>query len=103
MDAAQPGYLRPGKAQNHLDDEHVEKIVAAYRAYEDVPRFAHVADLAEIGANDWNLNIGRYVDTTVEPERVDIGEALARLRELERERDAAVAEMNRLLAELGSA
>jgi hypothetical protein len=34
---------------------------------------------------------------------VDIREALARLRELERERDAAVARMNALLAELGYA
>ena len=36
-------------------------------------------------------------------ERADIGEALARLREAEQERDAAVAEMNQLLAELGYA
>jgi type I restriction enzyme M protein len=103
VDAAQEGYFRPGKAQNFLDREHIEKIVAAYRAFEDVPRFAHVADLAEIEANDFNLNISRYVDTTVEPDRIDVREALARLRELERERDATVARMNQLLAELGYA
>jgi type I restriction enzyme M protein len=77
--------------------------VAAYAAFVDAPRFAHVADLAEIEASDWNLNIGRYVDTTVEAEQVDVAAALARLRELERERDAAVAEMDRALAELGYA
>jgi len=101
VDAAQEGYFRAGKAHNFLEPEHTRAIVDAYRAFADVPRFAHVADRAEVEANDYNLNISRYVDTTVEEERVDIGEALARLRDLERERDAAVARMNELLAELG--
>ena len=66
-------------------------------------RFAHVADLAEIQGNDYNLNISRYVDTTEPEEVMDVGEALARLREAERERDEAVARMDALLAELGYA
>lgn len=101
VDAAQTGYFRPGKAKNLLDPEHIEKIISAYRAFEDVPRFAHVADLTEIEANDHNLNISRYVDTTVEQAPIDVGEALARLRELDRERDEAVAKMHALLAEMG--
>jgi type I restriction enzyme M protein len=103
VDAAQPGYFRAGKAQNYLDPEHIRAIVDAYRAFQDVPRFAHVADLTEIEANDFNLNISRYVDTSVQGEQIDVREALTRLRELERERDAAVARMNELLAELGYA
>ena len=74
-----------------------------YRAFADVPRFAHVADRAEIAANDYNLNISRYVDTTVQAEQVDLASALARLKQLERERDEAVAKMDKLLAELGYA
>lgn len=101
VDAAQAGYVRSGKAKNYLDPEHVEAIVGAYRAFADAPRFAHVADLAEIASNDYNLNISRYVDTTVEQEQLDVGAALRRLRELERERDVAVTRMNELLAELG--
>jgi len=101
IDAAQPGYYREGKAQNYLDDEHIRKIVEAYRAFEDVPRFAHVADLAEIEANDFNLNISRYVDTSVAEDRIDIEAALRKLRELEHERDLAVKRMDELLAELG--
>ena len=57
--------------------------------------------LAEIEQSDWNLNISRYVDTAEEEERIDVAEAVRRLRELERERTEAVAEMNRYLAELG--
>ena len=64
VDAAQQGYFRPGKAQNYINPEHIEKIVQAYRAFEDVDRFAHVAGMEEIEGNDFNLNISRYVDTT---------------------------------------
>jgi type I restriction enzyme M protein len=103
VDAAQEGYFRAGKAKNFLDADHIAKIVATVKTFEDVPRLAHVADLNEIRANDFNLNISRYVDTTVEEKRVDVREILGRLRKLERERDEAVATMNRLLAELGYA
>ena len=43
VDAAQEGYFRAGKAQNFLDPEHIEKIVAAVQAFGDAPRLAHVA------------------------------------------------------------
>ena len=101
IDAAQEGYFRQGKAQNFIDQEHVDKIEAAYRAFEESERFAHVADLEEIRANDFNLNISRYVDTTEPVEVMSVEEALTQLREAERRRDEATARMDELLAELG--
>ena len=101
VDAAQPGYFRPGKAQNFIDSEHIEKIVEACRAFEDAERFAHVADLEEIKGNDFNLNISRYVDTTEAVEVMSVSDALAQLREAEQRRDEATARMDALLAELG--
>ena len=103
VDAAQEGYFRPGKAQNYIDSEHIKKIVQAYRAFEEVDRLAHVADLAEIQGNDFNLNISRYVDATEPVEVMPVEEALAQLREAERRRDEAVARMDQLLAEMGYA
>ncbi len=103
VDAAQEGYFRPGKAQNYIDQEHIAKIVHAYRACEDADRFAHVADMDEIQGNDFNLNISRYVDTTEPVEVMPVEEALAQLWEAERRRDEAVARMNELLAEMGYA
>ena len=103
VDAAQEGYFRPGKAQNYIDPEHIERVVEAYRAFEDVDRLAHVADLEEIQDNDFNLNISRYVDTTEPIEVIPVEEALAQLREAERRRDEAVARMDQLLAEMGYA
>lgn len=101
IDAAQEGYFLQGKAQNTIEQEHIDKIVEAYRAFEERERFAHVADFEEIEANDFNLNISRYVDTTEPVEVMSVEEALAQLRTAERKRDEAVARMDDLLAELG--
>lgn len=101
IDAAQEGYFRQGKAQNYLDAVHIAKIATAYRAFEEVDRFAHVADLEEIQDNDHNLNISRYVDTTEPIEVMSVEEAMTQLREAEDARDEAVSKMNALLAEMG--
>ena len=60
-----------------------------------------MADLEEMRANDFNLNISRYVDTTEPVEVMSVEDALAQLRDAERRRDEAVAKMDELLAELG--
>lgn len=63
---------REGRAQNYLEPEHIEKIVAAFNAFEDVAGFARVVDRSEMGLHGDNLNIRRYVDTTPEPEPQDV-------------------------------
>ncbi|WP_240449992.1 class I SAM-dependent DNA methyltransferase [Streptomyces sp. S1] len=61
-----------GRAQNHLDPQHAEKIVAAFQDRRDIPGFARVVPLAELEENDYNLNIRRYVDNTPPPEPQDV-------------------------------
>jgi type I restriction enzyme M protein len=63
-----------GRAQNYLRPEHVEKIVSTFDRFEDVPGYARRVPLEEIGspANDWNLNIRRYVDNSPLPEPHDV-------------------------------
>ena len=101
VDAAQKGYFRQGRAQNFIDQEHIDRIVEAYSAFEDVDHFAHVADLEEIRGNDFNLNISRYVDTTEAVEVMSVEEALTQLRDAEHRRDEAVSKMDALLREMG--
>jgi type I restriction enzyme M protein len=52
----------------------VEKIVSTFNRFEDVPGYARRVPLEEIGspANDWNLNIRRYVDNSPPPEPHDV-------------------------------
>ena len=61
-----------GRAQNFLDPQYAEKIVAAYKAYQDIPGFARVVEIGELEANDYNLNIRRYVDNIPPPEPQDV-------------------------------
>lgn len=51
-----------GRTQNRLEPEHTEKIVTTFRDRLEVPGFSRVVSLEEIAANDYNLNIRRYID-----------------------------------------
>ncbi|MFJ9422458.1 N-6 DNA methylase [Streptomyces sp. NPDC101249] len=55
--------IASGRAQNRLEPQHVERIVKSFQSWEDIPGFASVVSLDDIAANDFNLNIRRYVDT----------------------------------------
>src|SRR5690606_21489544 len=59
-----------GKKQNTLRLQDIEKIEAAYKKYETVPKYAFKATIDDIKENDYNLNIPRYVDTFEEEEPV---------------------------------
>jgi type I restriction enzyme M protein len=61
-----------GRAQNHLRPEHIEKIVSTFYRYDDVTAYARCVSLEEIRANDFNLNIRRYVDNSPPPEPQDV-------------------------------
>ena len=49
------------RAQSFLTDEHIKRIVGAYRAFSDEVEFAYVATLLELRANNGNLSIPLYV------------------------------------------
>ncbi len=74
-----------GKNQNTLSDEHLEKIVTIFKSREEMEKYSHVAEFAEIEENDFNLNIPRYVDTFEEEEEIDIDEVQKEIDELESE------------------
>ena len=61
-----------GKKQNSMSPENIDHIIELYTARQDVEKEAHLATYEEIKANDYNLNIPRYVDTFEAEEQVDI-------------------------------
>ncbi len=79
LDAARE--FKTGRAQNELLSEHVERIYNWYRDYQDVVGVARVVTLDDIAANDWNLNIPRYVEPKNEQEVLTVGEAMKRLKQ----------------------
>ena len=63
---------REGRAQNYLEPEHIEKIVQAYEAFQNIDGFCRVVDRSELAENDDNLNIRRYADNAPPPEPQDV-------------------------------
>jgi type I restriction enzyme M protein len=61
-----------GRAQNYLRPENLEKIIQVYRQHREIPRYSRLVTLDELAANDYNLNIRRYVDNSPEPEIEDV-------------------------------
>lgn len=91
----------PGKRQNGLEERHVAKILAAVDAREPIDRYAYPAQLAEIEANGFNLNIPRYVDTFEPEPEIDLAEVQREIDRLEAELVETRARMKRYLEELG--
>jgi type I restriction enzyme M protein len=89
------------KNQNKLEAKNIEDIVNAYQNRADITKFARTAGLDEIKANEYNLNIPRYVDTFEEEALVDIDEVKANIARIKKELAEVEAEMARYLKELG--
>lgn len=61
-----------GRNQNYLRPEDIEKIVHVFDHKLESPKYSRLVDLSEIEANDFNLNIRRYVDNSPDPEIEDV-------------------------------
>lgn len=88
-----------GRNQNTLEPGHAETLLATYQRFANVEGLAHVADLAEIEANGFNLNIPLYVAPAETGEEVTLADALAELQavhgEAQRMRIALEAELGK--------
>ncbi|OAI07597.1 type I restriction-modification system subunit M [Methylomonas methanica] len=63
---ASKGYMKDGN-KNRLRAQDIHKIVDAFTKQLVLPRYSRMVALSEIAANDYNLNIPRYIDSS-EPE-----------------------------------
>lgn len=89
------------KNQNFLLEEHIDKIISAYKKCQNVDKYAYVASLEEIEENDYNLNIPRYVDTFEEEEPIDIEQVQKDLSQIDNDIVKVEREINSFLKELG--
>ncbi len=99
IDASQ--HYEKVKTQNKLRPEDVDRIVSTYRERTGQEKYSHVADMAELKANGYNLNIPRYVDTFEAEEAVDLGTVAKELQALEQGMKATDAELAGYCKELG--
>ncbi len=69
------------KKQNVMNEEHIEKVLELYRNRVSVEKQAYLASYDDIKANDYNLNIPRYVDTSEEEEEIDLKALTAEMKD----------------------
>jgi len=99
IDASQ--HFEKVKTQNKLLPEHIDKIVSAYSKRSNEPKYSHVASLADIKANDYNMNIPRYVDTFEAEDAIDLNAIAAQLTDLEQASKTTDATIAAFCLELG--
>lgn len=88
------------KKQNVMRDEHIEHVLELYKNRADVDKEAHVASYEEIEANDFNLNIPRYVDTSEPEPEIDLGRLLTEMGNTDKEIAETSANLSGMLKEL---
>ena len=72
------------KKQNVMREEHIDRVLELYNDRKPVDKVAYLASFEDIKANDYNLNIPRYVDTSEEEPEVDLRQLSASMRETNR-------------------
>ncbi|MBT3676405.1 MAG: SAM-dependent DNA methyltransferase [Candidatus Marinimicrobia bacterium] len=72
--------IRVGRAQNFLEEKHVNQIFEWVQNYEDVENYVKVASMEEIAENDYNLNIPLYVEKIIEDNLPSVEEAMTDLK-----------------------
>ena len=95
-------HFEKGKRQNYLSDEHIEKIIDTYQQRpESIERYARRVGMHEIEADDFNLNISRYVSTAEQEVAINLSVTHRELVEIEKQIQGATAKHNAHLKELG--
>jgi len=89
--------FQPGKKQNTLSKENIQKIVTAYREFKDIEKFAKVVTIEELKENDYNLSPSRCVSVIEEEKYRPISEIKLDLEKLEEERKIIEKRMNKIL------
>ncbi|HNO84301.1 MAG TPA: N-6 DNA methylase, partial [Anaerolineales bacterium] len=68
---ASKGFAKDGP-KNRLRAQDIHRIVDTFTRTLEVPKYARMVPMAEIEANDFNLNLPRYIDTTEAEDLQDI-------------------------------
>src|SRR5690606_12085733 len=80
VNASGPENFCKGKRQNYMTDEHIARIIRTYQERpEKVERYARRVEIKEIAANDYSLNISRYVSIAPDEKEIDLAATHSKL------------------------
>jgi len=100
-------HYEKGKRQNRLRDDKdggpddIQKIVETYQFRKEEDRYSRRVSMAEIEKNDYNLNISRYISTSIADQEIDLLKVNSDLRAVEDKIIEATKRHNAFLKELG--
>lgn len=60
---ASKGFIKDGN-KNRLREQDIHKVVDVFNKQQEIPKYSRLVPMDEIEANDFNLNIPRYIDST---------------------------------------
>lgn len=92
--------FRKGTPKNHLTDDAVTRIAAAYLKGEPVDGLLAVIDRKQAKENDWNLSPSRYIANGETKELREIPEIVKELEALKKQEKTLDAELAKVLAQL---
>ena len=72
--------IRVGRAQNSLEQEHVQQIYCWFQNYTDVENYVKVATHCDLKENNFNLDIQLYVEKIIEENLPSVEEAMSELK-----------------------
>ncbi len=90
-----------GKRQNQLSEENITKIIDTYKYRKEEARYSRRVEMPEIEKNDFNLNISRYISTSIADAEIDLEATHAELLKAENAIQEAKKKHNAFLKELG--
>ena len=91
------------KKLNKLGTQNIDRIVNAYREFEDIPYFSRVVELPVIKENDCNLSVSRYVSPVHDEIDIDITKVWKEIEDTENARASIRNQVVKYLKELGYA
>src|ERR1051326_127039 len=77
-------HFEKGKRQNVLLDEHIEKIIETYKFRKEEERYSKRVAMDRIESEAYNLNISRYISTSVEEAEINLQETHEKLVRIEK-------------------
>ncbi|MFL9483674.1 type I restriction-modification system subunit M [Chitinophagaceae bacterium LWZ2-11] len=100
-------HYKPGKRQNVLregengEPNDIQKIVETYQFRNNIDRYSRKVSMEEIEKNGYNLNISRYVSTSIDEEKIDLKEVNDKLKTINETIKTSTDKHNEFLKELG--
>lgn len=91
----------PGKTINIMEQSHIDNVIGTFSKRREIDKYSYLASPEEIAANEYNLNIPRYIDTFEPEEKIDVAAVQEEIAVIEAELAQVRAQMAEHLRELG--